>query len=383
MKITHYLVALIAVAFAFASRASAQTAQTEDVTVVMTSSAVAPGSPTTTNEPGAGTTGFPSSSNSQITYDGEVTSITGFTGGAGATTVDYAPLTYTGTITTTLESVTGSTVSTSPENNVLYNNIVSSSSNSYTVSGPYIGSEAAAFNANNLNIGTDNIFGNQGDTNQNNNNIERVDVVFSNGLTANSALAFAVFERGATNAHDTFEIAAITSVDGSGNPLTWGQIVSFGSGTAYGLYGQSALQGYSGNTTNWLVSRNATNGSGLPATDPSTTVAGQSIGGVTISVTQTGSSGLGISSGTTIYGYSLFGDDVPAGSTSAELLDLTDTTTYPQNTSSNTGAGGIDLLAYTGVAFTAVPEPRDYASFILAAALLLMTGRRFARKRVA
>jgi hypothetical protein len=380
VKKTKYLAVTMAVALTFAVRVSAQTAQTEDVTVLETSSAVAPGSPTTANVPGAGTTGFPSATTYSVTYDGEVTSITGFTGGSGATTVNYAPLAYSGTITTTLESVTGSTVSTAPENNVLYNNVVSSSGTSYTVAGPYIGNEATAFNANNFNVGTDNIFGNQGDTNGNNNNIERVDVVFSSGLTANSALAFAVFERGATNAHDTFQIAAITSVDGSGNPTGFGQLVSFGAGTSYGSYGQTALSGYSGDTTNWLVSRNATNGSGLAATDPSTTVAGQSIGGVTISVTQSGSSGLGIANGTTIYGYALFGDDVPANSTSAELLDLTDTTTYPQNTSSNTGAGGIDLLAYTGVAFTAVPEPRDYAFYMLAGASLLMVGRRFARR---
>ncbi len=370
------------VALALAGRASAQTAVSQDVTGLITSSAVAPGSPSTSNVPGAGTSGFPSATTYAVTYDGEVTSINSFTGGSGASAVNYAPLAYGGTITTTLESVTGSTVSASPENNLIYNNIISNSGNSYQVSGPYIGNETTAFSANNLNVGTDNVFGNQGDGSGNNNNIERVDVVFNNGLTANSALAFAVFERGATNAHDTFQIAAITGVDVNGKPTSYGQLVSFGAGTTYGLYGQTALSGYS-NSTSWLVSRNATNGSGLTADDPSTTVTGQVLGGITVSVTQTGSSGLGIASGTEIYGYSLFGDDVPADSTSAQLVDLTDTTTFPQNTSSSTGAGGIDLLAYTGVAFTAVPEPRDYARDFLAAALGLMVWKRFAKKRAA
>jgi hypothetical protein len=327
---------------------------TDDITALDTTTSY--GTPTTVNEPGAGTSGFPSATTYSITYDSDVTSITGFS----TVTGNYAPISYSGTITTTLDRVSDS----APDNNIVYDQLINQSGNSVTVAGPVPTTEQAAFNSNNLNVGTDNLFGNQGDTNNNNNNIERLDVVFNNGLTANNALGFAVIERGASNAHDGFKIAAITGISG-GVPTSYGPLVSF----ATGSYGATALSPYSG-TTNWLVSRDTEPNA---PTSPSTVVNNQSLGGITISVTgSTSADGLGVTAGTTIYGYSLFGADVTGSG--SQLVDYTDSTYFPQATSSTTD-GGIDLIGYTGVAFTAVPEPRAYGLLPVLVLALIWFGR--------
>lgn len=348
----------------FAVTASAQVSTTTDISSLNTTTTL--GTPITQQVAGAGTGEYDASTTYSVTYEGNVTSINSFTAGA----TNYQPLSYAGTISTTLvRNLSNNSVSTSPNNNLLWNSQVSSSGNSITVASPYIGNEQAAFNANNLNVGTDNIFGNTGDGNGDNNNIERVDVVFNQGLSATTALAFAIMERGASNAHDPFGIAAITGINGSGVPTSFGSLIEFGSGSTYGTYGASSLVA----SGNWLVARNNPANTGALATSPSTTVTGQTLGGVVVSVTgSTANSGLGISAGSTIYGYSLFGGDVTG--TNGQVL--TDITTFPQNTSSSTGAGGIDPVAYTGVAFQAVPEPSSLLAVASAAFLPLLRRRR-------
>lgn len=225
-----------------------------------------------------------------------------------------------------------------PTNNIVWNFIVSNSGTTYNLAGSFVGQESTAFGGRDLNFftGTDNIFGNQGDTNGNNNNTQRVDSIFSaSGITVNNTLAFAVFERGATNGHDGFKIAAITGLDANGNPSSYGPLISL----ATGAWGTTSL-----GPLNTLVTRNNANEPGANATHPSATASGQFLGGVSLNVIQD----LGIPAGTKIFGYSLFAADIPANA------NLVNWNSFPTNTNSGT-AGGIDLLAYNGVLYHEVP----------------------------
>ncbi len=200
---------------------------------------------------------------------------------------------------------------------------------------------------NDLNHGSDNTFSN--DNSVAGGNIERLDFVTTAGMTASSSMGFAVFDRGDTNVHDAFKIAVITGWDTVNNkPSAYGQLV-----------GQAANWG----PTNLVSSFGYTlfrynNGDNLTANTASTETGTQGVGGVVFSLAD-----LGITAGTTIYGYSLFGYDVTDGGNSANLLDWTSTTYYPSNTTGATGTGGIDLLGLNGITFTAVPEPSTYMLF--------------------
>ncbi len=206
-------------------------------------------------------------------------------------------------------------------------------SNTYRVLLPYVDSMELFFNGQTLNKGTDNLFGNQGDGAGNNNNIERVDWVVQGGLSAAvpAHSGFPIFERGADNAHDPFCIAAITSINASGDALSYGPIVRVAA-TDYGNMANSDL--------NWSILRKEEAEPRLYRT----TSGVQRRGGVFISFRD-----LGIASGQTIYGYSLFAHDLPASATPANLLNFSNPTFFPTNTSSNTTLGGIDLIAIAGL----------------------------------
>lgn len=329
--------------FEMMAGALAGSAVTSNITLLNTESTV--GTSSTQTQPGGGSPGFPNGNTYTLNYGGAVERILSYKAG----TVLYNPLDYKGSIATTLVRVPNPafTGNQANNNNIIYSRLTSNAGSTYNLNAPYLGNEQQAFNANNLNYGTDNLFGNTGDGNGNNNNIERLDVVFRRGLLATSALAFAVFERGVVNAHDPFGIAAVTAVDAEGRPTAYGPLVRFGAGTPFGSYGTTALVP---TNSNWLVTRNQVANQGALATSPSALVTNQTIGGVTIAVSESGtSSSLGVAPGTVIYGYSLFGGDI-TGTGGQNLLDPS---TFPLNSSSTTGAGGIDLVAYTGVVFEA------------------------------
>ncbi len=192
----------------------------------------------------------------------------------------------------------------------------------------------SVFDGNNLNQGTDNLFANQGDGNGNNNNIERLDVIFLGGVisTVNTKVGFALFERGADNAHDPFVIAAITAIDLNGNPVTYGNPVRVKT-TDYGNLPLSNINYY-------VVRKDAAIESNLRMSTSGT----QNIGGVFISFND-----LGITQGQKIFGYSIIGYDLPAGATGNDLADYNNNAYFPTNTNSATAQGGIDLIAVTGV----------------------------------
>jgi hypothetical protein len=165
-----------------------------------------------------------------------------------------------------------------PTSNITWNYISSSSGTTYNLAGPFVGQESVAFGGLSLNlfVGTDNVFGNQGDGNGNNNNIERIDSVFTaRGIVVNSSLTLAVFERGPTNGHDGFKIAEITAVDANGNPTAYGPLINIPAG-AWGTTSLGPL--------NTLVTRNNPTQPGADGTHPSAITSGQVLGGVSLNV---------------------------------------------------------------------------------------------------
>jgi hypothetical protein len=144
-----------------------------------------------------------------------------------------------------------------------------------------------------FNLGIDNNFQNAITTN--NNNIERVDVIFPGGISATDVTkaGFVVFDRGAGGTHDSFYIAAVKTLDVNGNPSAYYNAVAV---TPAG-YGDNV-----GGAVNFLVLReNPGDGHLLIMNNTSN----QNRDGVLLRFTD-----LGVADNTTIYGYSLFGDDV-------------------------------------------------------------------------
>jgi hypothetical protein len=197
-------------------------------------------------------------------------------------------------------------------------------------------------NNNYINQGTDNIFTNAGNGDGNNNNIERVDILFPAGLSsANSTEAgFAIFDRGNNNSHDGFRIAAITSLDANGDPASFGPVKTSvrGNGSNNGSWGHPSIA--NGNKSmSFYVMRKEGNETRLRA---SAAVLNQEIGGVFFSF-----SDLGVTAGQKIYGYAVLSTDGIANPTSAQLLNINNTSVYPTNTTES--AGGLDMMAVNAV----------------------------------
>jgi hypothetical protein len=190
------------------------------------------------------------------------------------------------------------------------------------------------FSGNSLNQGTDNLFANQGDGNGNNNNIERLDVIFAGGIisTSSNKVGFALFERGNDNEHDPFVIAAITAIDQNGNPTAYSAPLRISSAN-WGNIASSA-------TNYYVVRKDLSTDSTLKLSTSGT----QKIGGVFISFNN-----LSIAAGTKIFGYSIMAYDLPVTATAGNLVDYTNNTYFPTNTGAATSQGGIDLIALTGV----------------------------------
>jgi len=212
---------------------------------------------------------------------------------------------------------------------------------------------------NNLFSGTDNTFANG--TVPASGNIERLDFTWSIGLVANYSLVFAVFDRGVANVHDSFGIAAVTSIDAGGNPTGFGNRLTIPAST-------SGNPNVLGNQNYRLFRYN--NGSNLATTTSDTERGLQGLGGILI-----GGADLGIADGTTIFGYALFGGDVTA-TTSAQLLDWANAAFYPTNTNGDTGGGGIDLASFNGAEVRIIPEPSTFAALSLGTVLLFGLRRR-------
>lgn len=206
--------------------------------------------------------------------------------------------------------------------------------NTVNINNEYNDDMEVFFNGNtNFNSGSDNLFANQGDGNGNNNNIERLDVIFPNGMSAtdNSRLGFCIFERGDVNAHDPIKVAIILSVNAAGTPTTYSNIINI-TAANYGTANPVANSEYV------IMRRDVASETVMKASTTST----QGVGGVFIRL-----SDFGLANNTMIYGYSIIPNDF-TGSTSADIVNYTNATLYPTTTSGATGSGGIDLVSSTG-----------------------------------
>lgn len=181
-----------------------------------------------------------------------------------------------------------------------------------------------------INRGSDNVFNNDSTTDLTYNNIERIDFIYRLGIASldPSKAGFLITERGG---NDPFKIAAITAVDASGNPTAFGPVLSVAA-TAYG--------GAIANAFTYVMRKDATdNDIRLFSKVPN-----QQVRAVYISL-----QGLGVTALQKVYGYALMGNDVTA-TTSAQVLDFTNTTYYPRNTSN--ANGGMDLASAPGIFHT-------------------------------
>jgi Secretion system C-terminal sorting domain len=182
-----------------------------------------------------------------------------------------------------------------------------------------------------FNVGIDNVF--QNATTTNNNNIERIDVIFPNGVSAtdNTKAGFTVFDRGNAGSHDGFYIAAITSLDLSGNPLTYDNAVSVTSAN----YGSSV----GGNVTYLVLRKNPADASLLLQNNIS---GSQNRDGAFLRFTD-----LGVANNVKIYGYSIMSTDVVV-TPATNMVNYSNAANFP--TTTDYGAtGGIDPLAVTGL----------------------------------
>ena len=214
---------------------------------------------------------------------------------------------------------------------------------SFNFKPPYIDSMEALLGAGMLNQGTDNIFTNAANGDGNNNNIERVDVIFQSGLntTSPSQAGFAIFDRGNNYQHDPFKIVAITSLDGQGNPNGFGAVKTCTGGNGSnnnGNWGHPADAAGNKQFACYVLRKDASDAKLRASSNVN-----QEIGGVFYSFAD-----LGIAAGQSLYGYALLGPDGIANPGTAQLLDLNNTAVYPTTTTEAAG-GGLDLVAVNTV----------------------------------
>ena len=177
-----------------------------------------------------------------------------------------------------------------------------------------------------INCGADNVFSDVGDGNGNNNNIQRIDYLFPDGLPVHSHVeqrGFLVMDRGG---NDRFKIAAITGVDGNGKPAAFGTPVSV----------LETQWGASGLTLKTIVLRGYTEDGDRQ--HPSADVSVQPLSGVFLNW-QT----LGLRTNDLFYGYALVGNDTTTNG--ALWVDVQNPVYFPTNTSPDSTFGGLDLIS--------------------------------------
>jgi hypothetical protein len=293
--------------------------------------------------------GFTPGNAYNVSFGGQDVQVTSVTGGG----VTYNA---SGMGTVTARRLTGAT---NDNDQLWYAGSGNASSSSLSVNGPQLSGFNAALSTNNIDLGADNLFSNTGNPVGNNSNVTRLDVEFG-AFKASNLSAFSIFDRGPTDDHDAFKIAAITAVDANGNPANYGPLLSYGDGT----WGTTDV---TPSAEELILRRNDSSAGPLQPSD----VTNQPIGGVIVPTS------LLVPAGTTIYGYSLFAPTVTGSGT--ELTEWTDTTYFPPADSTSTG-GGIDPAATVGVLFTArpaaVPEPASLAAAAAGAGLVARRARR-------
>lgn len=193
----------------------------------------------------------------------------------------------------------------------------------YQADFPGVGSRcdmATVMSGNIINRGALNVFSNTGGANK---NIERIDFIFSNGITAPtvpSDLAKTGHVATEKTGNNAIKIAAITAVNSTGTPTDFGTLLTI---NPTGCVADKICYGSPTDAMNvdFLHSINSDN----PA------YIGSSIEGLGMAFVTL--ENLGITMGQTYFGFSYFPPDVD------ESMDLTDVTTFPTNTPRSTHGG--------------------------------------------
>ena len=312
---------------------------------------------------GQSSTPYKSGTSYSVTYDGDVEAVQSLTAGG----VTYTP--NGGTATTVVRRAVGA------NNDTLWYTGTQSgfkAGSNINLRGPEINSYDQLFGSNNLFVGADNLFVNTGSPAGNSANVDRVDILFGVGFKATLARAFSLMDRGPSNDHDAVKIAAVTALDGDGNPAAYGPVLSL----THGTWGKTNLVPTAGEV---VVRRDNDSPTGAAATADGSVASipfhpadyvTQSVGGVIVRSTDL------VAAGTTIYGYSIFAPTTTG--TGSQLVDWTDPTYYHPTGYTSSG-GGLDPTSTLAILFTAspsVPEPATLGLTAVAAAGLLARRRR-------
>ncbi len=216
-----------------------------------------------------------------------------------------------------------------------------------------------------------------------NSNIERLDFFFSGGYTVQAGDGLVFFDlENQNNFGDGFRIAAFTAVgtvNGQANaPTTYANTGLLVQPDSYG----GPVNTPTGTNARYIRST-TTNGDNLAS--------GQTIATIDTNQGTLGASDLylvgilvrfsdlGITAGTTIFGYSLLADDVTP-STAANLVNWNDATIYPTNTNPAT-SGNIDFMAFGAQIARPVPEPSTYGMIFIGLGLAGFGLRRYLAPR--
>ncbi len=252
----------------------------------------------------------------------DVLNLTSFKAG----TADFIPISFPGVVAQVKRL--GNSIIADKRDFITSWNRVSSAPPAAAISGtfncdaPKITSMESALLSNNINSGYDNVFNNT-TASPHYNNIERVDYIVPTGFTAIGTPdkgGFAIFDRGVG---DSFKIAAITSIDITGNPSSYKTLLT----VPVAKFSSTGLLLTGFDYTIFVSDPLVNGGQCRPSTRQN-----QNIRGVFISLQD-----LGIAVNEVVYGYSLFGQDVDP----ALGHVLTDPSTFPANSSFS---GCLDLL---------------------------------------
>jgi hypothetical protein len=186
-----------------------------------------------------------------------------------------------------------------------------------------IENEEALYLSGYLNAGYDNVLVNSA---TNFANVERIDVIYNQGVVTSSpsTAVFPIVERGG---NDDIYVAAISALDGSGNPSAYYPNVIAVDNNGTSEWGNTGISHLS------LVLRRQ---DAVSNPLPQITLGSQNIHACAVSFTD-----FGIAADEIVYGYSIMAQDVDVSSVS-NIVDFTDATNFPTNTG---GAFGLDLIA--------------------------------------
>ncbi len=209
----------------------------------------------------------------------------------------------------------------------------------FNLESPYVNSmETMLSGYNNFNTGVDNLFVNTGDANGNNNNIEKVEVIFPAARTVVDATreGIAIFERGETNQHDGFTIAIIETVD-AGNIVTnfYNNVKKMNATT----YGNTNLISNPTDQNYYVLRKPLAGALDMRIAVQATT----NMGGVFFKF-----SDFGITNGQSVKGYAILdgGYNITNGN---QIIEIDPNGLFGYNNFTGETFGGLDLVAMTGL----------------------------------